>query len=83
MGPLHMPSTEAWRGCQVHTGRRIRGQAAVGARLGHRMLNREAPGPGLGAQPAPGGHCCHQAEGQGAGSEGGALGLELQKEMEG
>lgn len=41
-----------WRGCQVHTGGRIRGQAAVGARLGHRMLNRGTYWSGLGAQPA-------------------------------
>lgn len=65
-GASAVPSL-TWRGCQVHTGGRIQGQAAVGARLGHRMLNRGTYWSGLGAQPAPIGHCCHQAEGQGSG----------------
>lgn len=65
-GASAVPSL-TWRGCQVHTGGRIRGQAAVGARLGHRVLNRGTYWSGLGAQPAPIGHCCHQAEGQGSG----------------
>ena len=55
-----------WRGSQIHMSGLIQGWAAVGARLGHHVLNRGTYWSGLGAQPAPIRPCCQQAQGQGS-----------------